>query len=280
MKDQIKIGAVAYDAKVVPIWEGIRDYFVESGVPFDYILFSNYEAQVEALFDGVIDIAWNTNLAFVKVEKRLKEQSLLLAMRDTDLEFTSKIIVPAKSQIQELSDLRGKRVAFGSRDSAQAAVMPEYYLRLAKLIPDSDYTAVRFNTDVGKHGDTGRSESDVLAALRAGQADAGAIGESTWLRLASEGGAADFRSIWTSAPYSHCNFTALPGLPEGKAEAFVSTLLKMDYNNPAHRPILEMEGLKQWVKGERKGYDSVFAAVEATGYEKSGEKLSVGRSAR
>jgi ABC-type phosphate/phosphonate transport system substrate-binding protein len=58
MSDVVKVGAVAYDPKVVPIWEGMRDYFREAGVPTDYVLFSNYEAQVDALFGGVIDIAW------------------------------------------------------------------------------------------------------------------------------------------------------------------------------------------------------------------------------
>ncbi len=269
MKSSIKIGAVAYDAKVVPIWEGIRDFFVAQGVPFDYVLFSNYEAQVEALFDGFIDIAWNTNLAFVRVENRLKKESRILAMRDTDVEFTSKIIVPADSKIKVLSDLRGKRVAFGSKDSAQAAVVPEHYLRLEGMIPDKDFTAVRFNTDVGKHGDTGRSESDVLLALEEGKADAGCIGESTWFALTAGGADSKFSCLWTSAPYSHCNFTALPDLEESKAEAFVNTLMKMDYANPAHRPIMDMEGLKKWVVGQRKGYDVIFAAAKATAYDTS-----------
>lgn len=273
MNSSIKIGAVAYDAKVVPIWEGIKEFFIDEGILFDFVLFSNYEAQVEALFDRFIDIAWNTNLAFVKVERRLNKQSRILAMGDTDIEFTSKFIVPANSEIKNLADLRGKRVAFGSKDSAQAAVIPEHYLRLEGMIPDKDYQAVRFNTDVGKHGDTGRSESDVLEALANGKADAGSIGESTWFALAAGGGDTKFRCIWTSAPYSHCNFTALPDLDKSKADAFINTLMKMDYNNPKHRVILDMEGLKKWVVGERKGYDAVFAAVDSTSYDTTRDAL-------
>ena len=59
------VGAVAYDPKVVPIWEGIRDYFRGAPVEMDVVWFSNYEAQVEALLAGWIDVAWNTNLAYV-----------------------------------------------------------------------------------------------------------------------------------------------------------------------------------------------------------------------
>ena len=266
MKKPIIIGSVAYDPKVVTIWEGIREYFQAQPCPIDFILFSNYEAQVEALFARSIDVAWNTNLAFVKTDLRLHGQSKVLAMRDTDLEFTSKIVVLAASTMSALTDLRGKRIALGSRDSAQACIMPDFYLRSNGMRPDVEYEAIRFNTDVGKHGDTGRSENDVLDAVRSGQADAGALGESTWIRLVTTGAAADLRAIWTSPPYSHCNFTALPDFDDTRACAFVESLLAMDYNNPAHRPILEMEGLKRWVLGSRGGYAAVFDAVQATGY--------------
>lgn len=266
MKKPTIIGAVAYDPKVVTIWEGIREYFKTEPQPIDFVLFSNYEAQVEALFDRFIDVAWNTNLAFVKTDKRLQGRSRVLAMRDTDLAFTSKIIVNATSAAKTLSDLRGQRVAFGSHDSAQANIMPDYYLRTAGLIPGKDYQAIRFNTDVGKHGDTGRSELDVMQALVSGEAGAGAVGETTWAHLEATGGADKLRCLWTSPPYSHCNFTALPDIEAIKAEQFIQSLLQMDYNNPAHRPILEMEGLKQWLPGKRDGYAAVFEAAEATDY--------------
>ena len=68
--DTILLGAVAYDPKVVPIWEGIRGHFADLGVAMDFALFSNYERQVEALLAGVVDVAWNTPLAHVRVQRR------------------------------------------------------------------------------------------------------------------------------------------------------------------------------------------------------------------
>src|SRR6185503_5320287 len=52
MGNSILMGAVAYDPKVVTIWEGIRAYFRDAGVDFDFALFSNYERQVEELLAG------------------------------------------------------------------------------------------------------------------------------------------------------------------------------------------------------------------------------------
>ena len=59
------IGAVAYDPKVVTIWNGFQQYFAQHGLGLDYILYSNYERQVEAHFCGDIDVAWNSPLAWL-----------------------------------------------------------------------------------------------------------------------------------------------------------------------------------------------------------------------
>src|SRR5712692_6158323 len=117
MSKRIAVGAVAYDPKVVTIWEMINDFFRARGIPNDFVLFSNYEAQVEALLRGFIDIAWNTNLAYIRVHRRTGGKCRVTAMRDTDVEFTSVIVARADAGISKLADLKGKTVAFGSRDS-------------------------------------------------------------------------------------------------------------------------------------------------------------------
>src|SRR5262245_40294034 len=120
MDRPILVGAVAYDPRVVPIWDGLREYFREAGPPIDYVLFSNYERQVRALLAGHIDIAWNTNVAWVRVHRRTGGACRALAMRDVDARFTSVFVARAGVAVESLADLRGKCVALGSADSAQA----------------------------------------------------------------------------------------------------------------------------------------------------------------
>jgi len=62
----LRVGAVAYDPKVVTIWEGFKPYFEKRGAPIDYVLYSSYDAQVEANLSGEIEVAWNSPLAWVK----------------------------------------------------------------------------------------------------------------------------------------------------------------------------------------------------------------------
>jgi phosphonate transport system substrate-binding protein len=261
----VRVGAVAYDPKVVTIWEAMREYFREAGVPTDYILYSNYESQVDALLDGTIDVAWNTNVAFVRSELRAGQRCQILGMRNTDLDFTTRLIARKGSGVKTLADLKGRRLAVGSADSAQAAIVPLHLLRREGLRPDRDVGILRFDVDVGKHGDTGTSEIEVLKAVRDGEADAGAIGHTTWLRLMEEGSldTTTMVSAWTSPPYDHCNFTALPDFDAATASRWSQALLAMSYSDIRWRRLMELEGLTSWVPGRREGYELVFEALKS-----------------
>jgi phosphonate transport system substrate-binding protein len=262
MKESILLGAVAYDPKVVTIWEGIRDYFIEQGVPFDFALFSNYERQVEELLAGHIDIAWNTPLAHVRVKQRTDGRSLSLGMRDSDRDFHAKIVARRDAGIEKLSDLHGKRLAVGSRDSTQARILPLYFLQQEGV----DLERVRvtsFDSDLGKHGDTGNSELDVLQALREGKADAGTIGDLVWVNEQAAGhiDPSMIGVVYTTPGFDHCMFDALPTLSHAKREAFQRALFSMKWDNPTHRRLLELEGLREWMPSREEGYRSLEQAL-------------------
>jgi len=268
------IGAVAYDPKVVTIWEGMRRFFRdEAHLAVEIVLFQTYEAQVAALLadagDPVprIDIAWNTNLAFLQAREWSSGACLPLAMRDTDLGWTTVVIAPTGSAVRALSDLRNRTLALGSRDSGHAAILPVHFLRREGLEEGRDYKSLRFNTDVGKHGDTGTSEIDVLRAILDGRADAGAVGSPFWSNVQAQQlvPAGAVTAVWTSPPYSHCMFTARTTLEPELQQRFVRALMAMSIDNPAHRPILEAEGLKRWLAADVTGYDSLQQACAEQG---------------
>jgi phosphonate transport system substrate-binding protein len=146
------LGAVTYDPKVVTIWGGFRSWFLARGFDFDYVLYSNYERQVEELLAGRIHAAWNSPLAWVRA-RRLAEASgrhvSAVAMRDTDRDLTSVIITRADGPIQSVSDLKGRIVGVGAVDSPQATLLPLAYLRNLGLEPEIR----RFDVGVGLHGD-------------------------------------------------------------------------------------------------------------------------------
>ncbi len=267
--EPLLVGAVAYHPKVVGIWEGMRRYFREDAkLPVDVALFFSYPAQVDALLDGRIDVAWNTNLAFVQAEAWSAGACRPLAMRDSDVGWTTKVIALAGGRVRCAADLRARTLALGSRDSGHAAILPVHHLAAEGLVADRDYHALRFDSDVGKHGDTGSSELDVLKAVLDGRADAGAVGSPFWSGALAAGvvppGA--LAEAWTSPPYHHCMFTARDGLPPESARAFVDALLAMSWDEPRHRHVLEAEGLKRWIPADVSGYDSLREAAARQGH--------------
>ena len=258
----ILLGAVAYDPKVVTIWEGIREHFSEQGVALDFALFSNYERQVEALLQEHIHIAWNTPLAHVRVRQRTGGRSHSLAMRDSDRDFHAKLIVHRDSGVKSLKDLEGKTVAVGSSDSTQARILPLYFLA-AEGVDVARINLLAFDTDLGKHGDTGSSEIDVLKALHDGRAAAGTVGDLVWVNEQAAGhiDVNKIEPLWTTPGFDHCMFDAHPKVAVEKIEAFKRALFAMQWENPRHRRLLELEGLHEWLPAREEGYRSLEQAL-------------------
>ncbi|MFN6192403.1 MAG: hypothetical protein ACK5BN_01100, partial [Planctomycetota bacterium] len=87
MTGTLLLGAVAYDPKVVTIWDGFQRWFAARGLPFDYVLYTNYERQVEQHFAGAFHVAWNSPLAWLQAQRVARARGRdcrAVAMRDTD----------------------------------------------------------------------------------------------------------------------------------------------------------------------------------------------------
>src|SRR5438876_10252487 len=214
----------------------MRRYFHdEAHLPVDVVLFQSYEAQVAALLAlpgeplPRIDIGWNTNLAFIQADAWSDRRCRPIAMRDTDVGWTTKIVAVTGGPVSALADLKNRTLALGSRDSGHSAILPVHFLEQQGMREGTDYRTLRFDTDLGKHGDTGTSEVEVVRAVLDGRADAGAIGSPFWNTVRKEclvpEGA--LREIWSSPEYNHCMFTARPDLDREQGNRFVEALLAM-----------------------------------------------------
>ena len=265
------LGAVAYDPRVVTIWEGFKRHFQRQGLSFDYVLYSNYERQVEALLDGTIHVAWNSPLAWVRSRRMARARHLTvrpIAMRDSDCDLTSLIVVRADSPIHDPADLRGKIIAVGAPDSPQATLIPLSYLREQSLLPTIDFSVQRHDLLRGMHGDHIGGERQAAAALMAGAADAACMIESNYHLFGSEGVLphSSTRILARTPCYDHCNMTAGPVSSPDLIERFRELLLGMSYADPDVRSLFDLEGLKAWKEGREEGYEQLENAVDALGF--------------
>jgi len=259
---ELVLGAVAYDAKVVPIWDGFREWFAARDLPFDYILFTNYERQVEAQLRGDIDVAWNSPLAWLEIRDlaaKQRRRAEAIAMRDTDRDLTSVVLVRADSPFRSLADLRGKRVGVGAADSPQATLIPLGSFAESGVNVD----AVRHDVLVGKHGDHVGGERLAVKALLAGEVDAACLIDGNRLAFAREGLLAPnaTRVLVQTPAYDHCNMTVFDSGPPETAR-FRELLLGMSYDDPQVRPLLDLEGLKVWQPGRTEGYAVLERAID------------------
>lgn len=268
MLSPIRVGAVIYDPKVTLIWDIIASFFGEQGVAMECVFYTNYELMVEALLTEHIHIAWNSPLAWIDAMRRSGGACRAIAMRDTDRDRVTHIIVKRGSAIESVDDLRGKTLATGAKDSPQATLLPIHLLHEHGLEPRRDFTVRRHDLMVGKHGDHIGGELEALKSVMAGECDAAAVLDLNWQRWTEDGTAPphDLKVLASTGPFDHCNFTVLDRLPHEDEECWLAALFKMSYDNPLHREMMDMEGLKAWLPGRTSGYHDLAAAVEEQNY--------------
>lgn len=271
MNDPIVLGAVAYDPKVVTIWDGFKRYFSSRDLPFDYILFSNYERQVEALLDGQIHVAWNSPLAWIRAQRLAATRGVLVStfcMRDTDRDNHSVIVVHAEAGIGTIEDLRGRTVAVGAIDSPQATLIPLNHLRRAGLTPGQDFNVERHEVLGGLHGDHVGGERDAAWALIEGRADAACLHEWNYRSFVGDGLLPPLQTVVLSRTdaFDHCNMTAGPSATQDMVTRLQDSLIAMDPSDPEVRRLFELEGLGRWLEARLEGYAPLAAAVDALGF--------------
>jgi phosphonate transport system substrate-binding protein len=259
------VGAVLYDPKVSVIWEIIRDFFESQAQPIDVAFYGTYERQVTALLDRTIDIAWNSPLAWLDAQRRSGNTCRAIAMRDTDCDRISYIVARRDGSVRTLTDLRGKTLATGAIDSPQATLIPLGRLRRDGLVPGADVTIKRFDVLVGKHGDHIGGERDAFECLRRGEAAASAMLDLNWETWIQDGtiDPQQFAIVAETDRFDHCVFTIREDLDAGRVQGWLEALFAMRYDDPTHREMMDLEGLKAWLPGRTSGFGPLAAAVES-----------------
>ena len=64
---------------------------------------------------------------------------------------------------------------------------------------------------------------------------------------------ARFQVLGTTEPFDHCVFTVLDGFDRDRERKWLDVLFSMDYANPDHREMMDLEGLKAWRPGRTSG---------------------------
>ena len=234
-------------------------------VPVRYVPVSNYAAAVSAFRTGSLDLVWFGGLT--GVQARLQTPGAqVIAQRDIDAEFTSVFIANGASGLRPLTSsdqlvqLKGRRLAFGSESSTSGRLMPQYFMA-QNGVTTKDLAG-------GAPGFSG-SHDATIAVVQSGAYEVGALSEQVW-RSNVEAGRVDPSKvdvIWRTPPYVDYHWVARPDLDErfgtGFTEKVQSALLGLTPETERGSTILEMFGAETFIPAQ----NSSYAMIESVGRE-------------
>lgn len=188
------------------------------GRPVELIIPANYNATVEGLGNGSLDIAYLGGLTYAKAHARYGVVPLV--QRDIDQKFHSLFISRPGSRIATLADLKGKSFCFGDINSTSGHLMPRLALKQAGVPAES---ALKEFRHTGSHPATAQ-------AVMAGACDAGALDETVYAKLTADGTISPgaLRVFHTSPPFTDYVWAARKDLPEAQRAAFTAALRGLD----------------------------------------------------
>ena len=260
----IRLGGTASTSHMVG-FRGIKTHFETEGIDLDWVLYSDYDALVDAFVNGEIDLAWNGPLSYVKIKRRLNDPCQVVAMRDVDVNFITHFITHPSSDIATVEDLKGKRFAFGSRGSVEAGFLAYYFLKQVGINPRSDLAVCTFH-DQRQPGSLS-DERDVIERVQKREYDAGAVCQSTLQWLDKEGSLRkdSVRILWSSPGYSHCCFTAHSGMDTTLSRKITEAFVSMDDSDPMGKAVLDEEECRAFVPGITEGWEVLEKVAEEEG---------------
>jgi len=260
---ELKISAIPDEnpQELLRIYTPFADYLTkEIGIPVKFTPVVDYAATVEGLAADKLDMVWYGGLTSVQAAQRAKGATRVI-MRKEDAEFKTHFITRKETGIKELKDLKGKTFSFGSVSSTSGHLMPRYFLLKGGINPERDFSKFGFS---GAHDAT-------AAWVEAARVDAGALNFLVWDKLV-ETKKVDTSKVavfWTTPPYVDYVWSVRGGLDKGVVGKISQAFLKLNYQNPEHKKLLDLHRTKGYIPAKDEDWKGIEEAAIAAGLLKT-----------
>ena len=227
------------------------------GMKVEFTPVTDYPAAVESLVNKKVDLAWLGGFTFVQASIRSGGKVIPLAQREEDTRFQSVFIAKTSSQINKLSDMKGKQVSFGSQSSTSGHLMPRSFLLQAGIDPDQDFKRVAFS---GAHDAT-------IASVVSGKVDAAALDITVWKKFVAEN-KVDTQAVnvfYTTPTYFNYNWSVHADMPAALREKIKAALLALNPATPEHAEILKLNRATRYVPTTPENYKGLESAARSAG---------------
>lgn len=211
--------------KFTPLAEFLSE---EIGQPVQIVVGKDYQATMDDMGSGAIQIAYLTPTTYPKSDRQNPDAGITPLVKfesDGEATYRSYVIANPNAGIETLADIKGRKFAFGSEDSTSSHLMPRSLLVGAGLDIDKDLAEYKFT---GSH-------SNAAKAVALGVMDAGGVKQSVAEEFANEG---KVKIVAKSGDIPEFPICVNRHLPTETAEKIKAALLKLDPANEEHNKVL------------------------------------------
>lgn len=235
----VRFGVEPYDtsAKLVPIYDRIGKLIADKlGCPVKIFITTNYNAEIEAMRNGKLEMGEFGPLGYVLAHQVAKAEAVAaFGTKDgkPDTYWASLVTYPG-SGIMKVTEIRGHSFAFSDPASTSGHLFPAYGLRKSGIDPDKDIRAIY----AGSH-------TSSFEALYNHKVDAGEL-NSEQLQSATQRGHykdGDLVFLWKSDPIPNDPIAVRADLPEGFKQRAIVVLQSLDLSSLSEADRKVMVGL-------------------------------------
>ena len=234
--DELQLGSVAMDvpAEMVKRLTPLTRYLTkEAGITVHFRASPNLDTAVEDIGKNITQIAYLTPAAYLEAREKYAVIPLVNPLSKGKSTFTLVIAVQKDSPVKNVSDLKGKKFAFGDK---KAKLQPA-------VVVSSGFKLENFASyDYLNHYD------NIAKAVINGDFDAGILKDSVAQSFSSE-----LRVIHTSPPLPNYIFVVNKDLPPKTIAKLKKSMLDLNSGSEEHKAILTVV---------EKNYDGFEAASD------------------
>lgn len=175
----------------------------------NFLIASEYQDVIDWLVEEKVDMAYLEATSYLEALERGAKIQPLVAPIDKHTGhswYGAAIIVKADSSIKNLSDLRGKKIAFVDKFSTSGYLIPAIAFKELHIFPKYDFAKTIY---AGTHSNT-------LKALQKGEVDAAATSIPFYMKSQKLGklNPDEFRTIWESDSITQVTVVISQKLPK------------------------------------------------------------------
>jgi len=228
----------------------------QTGRPIVFMVADSYDALADRLVDGSLPFAVLPPYLFLRASARTPSvRPLAVESFDGSSGNDGVLVVPERSQVNGVSELKGRRICYTDRRSATGWLLPRATLRAAGVDPDRDIAGEHFS---GTH-------LQLLRDLDAGRCDAGGIYSGAYLSADRAGvKVAQLRVLAVTGHAPHDVASSGPGASEKDSQLIAKTLLSFDAQSALGvATVGQIERLSGFRKPDAAQFDRLRRVLEA-----------------